>query len=108
MAAPMPRVPPVTKATRPLSLSPARALTLSSWLWSRTLMSSPWAGGPGGRARRPTPGAGSRRPAAEVEVVERVQRPAPVPILEQPKIGAGDAVAVAQHDVARDRLEARA
>jgi hypothetical protein len=34
MAAPMPRVPPVTNATRLLSLSPTRALMLSSWMVS--------------------------------------------------------------------------
>src|SRR5262245_45054903 len=34
----MPRVPPVTKATRPLSLSPTRVATLSSCVRSTTLM----------------------------------------------------------------------
>src|SRR5258708_39485627 len=36
MAAPIPRVPPVTKATRPLSLSPARPAVFSFWVMSRT------------------------------------------------------------------------
>src|SRR5678816_218468 len=41
----MPRVPPVTNATRPFSLSPTRMVTLSSWVTSRTLMSPPCARG---------------------------------------------------------------
>src|ERR1700737_4066384 len=68
MAAPMPRVPPVTNATRPLSLSPARPAVFSFWVRSRTGL-----GGVIGqssharRARSPCPGragalrSGSRR-----------------------------------------------
>src|SRR5712664_4834965 len=54
MAAPIPRVPPVTKATRPLSLSPVRPAVFSFWVRSRTgvgeVMGSPHTRG--GRALR--------------------------------------------------------
>src|ERR1700675_4146481 len=40
--------------------------------------------------------------------LERVERPAAVLVSEEAQVGAGDAVAVAEHDVSRNGLEARA
>jgi len=59
--------------------------------------------------RRTRRGIRRKYASADVQILlERIERAAALAVVEQAQVGAGHAVAVAQHDVARDRLEPRA
>src|SRR5215510_11188953 len=47
-------------------------------------------------------------PSSRLQRLERIEWAATLPVVEEPEIGARHAVTVAEHDVARDRLDAGA